>query len=442
MFAKICPILALLVAMPAWSQVSTTDGGVGLAMTDQMQTPAPVSGEAYSSATGSQTRSNYLRAGLVVTTAYSDNVLGDNQKPVSDVDYSIYPTIAIDKATTRLHLMLNYSPGFTFYQQTSVRNQMNQFVTLNFQYRLSPHLTVSLQDSLQQTSNLLNQPDPFSGVSISGSPQAPLYAVIAPVAGQLGNGASAELRYQFSKNGMIGASGIFTNLHFFNATDVQGLYDSNSVGGSAFYSRRLSKNHYFGATYLYSRILAYPVNAQSEIDTDTFLLFYTVYLKPAFSVSFTGGPLHYDVMQTPLPAHSSWSPALTASMGWQRRHTNLAASFSRIVGGGGGLVGAFQSDRGSASARWQFAKFWSLGSAGTYANNKNVTPSNFLSTEGGHSIFGTVSVHHQFTERFDVDFGYTRVHQTYTGIPSISNAPNTNYEYISFSYSFSKPLGG
>jgi hypothetical protein len=412
-------------------------------MTDQMQTPPPVSGEGYSTATGSQARSNYLRAGLIVTTAYSDNVLGDAQRPVSDVDYSIYPTIAIDKGTSRLHLMLNYSPGFTFYQQTSARNQMNQFVTLNFQYRLSPHVTVSLLDSLEETSNLLNQPDSLSGeVPISGSPQAPLYALIAPVAGLLANGANAELTYQFSRNGMIGASGTFTNLHFFKTSDVQGLYDSSSSGGSAFYSHRLSKKHYFGATYLYSKILAYPVNAQSEINTDTFLLFYTVYLKPTFSVSVTGGPLYYDVMQTPLPAQSSWSPALIASMGWQRRHTNLAASFSRVVGGGGGLVGAFQSDRGSASARWQFAKFWSLGSAGTYANNKNVTPSNFVSTEGGHSIFGTASVHHQFTERFDVDFGYTRVHQTYTGIPSISDAPNTNREFISFSYSFSRPLGG
>ncbi len=54
MFAKTCLILALLVAMPAWSQVSTTDGGVGLAMTDQMLTPAPVSGEAYPTTVGSE----------------------------------------------------------------------------------------------------------------------------------------------------------------------------------------------------------------------------------------------------------------------------------------------------------------------------------------------------------------------------------------------------
>jgi hypothetical protein len=434
--------LALLVAMRAWSQVSTTEGGVGLAMTDQMLTPAPVNGEAYPTTVGSDTRSNYLRGGLIITTAYSDNVLGDAQRPVSDVNYSIYPTIALDKATPRLHLRLNYSPGFTIYQQTSVRNQTNQFVTFDLQYRLSPHVTVSLQDSLQETSNLFDQPDPFSGVAITGSPQAPLYALIAPVEGQIGNGANAELRYQLSRNGQVGAAATFTNLHFFKTTNIQGLYDSNSTGGSAFYNHRLSKRNYFGVTYLYSRILAYPVNAESEIHTNTVLLFYTLYLKPTFSVSFTGGPLHYDVLQKPLPVYSSWSPTLTGSMGWQRRHTNLAASFTRIVGGGGGLVGAFQSDRASAFARWQFARTWSLGSAGTYLNNKNVTPSSFLTTEGGHSIFGTVSAHHQFTQHFDIDFGYTRVHQTYSGIPVISNAPNTNREFVTLSYTFARPLGG
>ncbi len=216
--------------------------------------------------------------------------------PVSDVDYSIYPTIAIDKATSQIHLRLNYSPGFTFYQHTSARNQTNQFVALNLQYRLSPHVTVSLQDSLQETSNLFNQPDPLSAVAISGSPQVPLYALIAPVADQLGNGASADLRYQFSRNGMIGAGGTFTNLHFFNTTQNLGLYDSSSSGGSAFYNHRLSKKHYVGATYLYSRILAYPLHALSTIHTDTVLLFYTIYLKPTFSVSFTGGPQRFDVV--------------------------------------------------------------------------------------------------------------------------------------------------
>ncbi len=300
MLTRVFLSIALLVAMSAWSQVSTTDGGIGLAMTDQMLTPPPVNDEAYPTAVGSEVRRNYLRAGLTVTTAYSDNVLGgDAVTPVSDVDYAIFPTIAIDKSTSRLYLRSTYSPGFTIYQHTSARNQTDQYAALNFLYRLTPHVTVVLQDSLQKTSNFFNQPYPFSGEGVSGSPQPPLYAIISPVAGQLGNDANTELRYQFSRNGMIGASGIFTTLHYTHPTEVLGIYNSSSSGGSAFYSHRLSRMHYVGATYRYSRILAYPPNAQSEIQAHTIFLFYTIYLKPTFSLSFSGGPQHYRRRSVP-----------------------------------------------------------------------------------------------------------------------------------------------
>ena len=196
---------------------------------------------------------------------------------------------------------------------------------------------------------------------------------------------------------MIGASGTFTNLHYFNSTENLGIYDSKSVGGSAFYNRRLSKRHYIGGTYEHSETVAYPVNAKSTIQSDTFFLFYTVYLKPTFSFSFSGGPQHYVISQFPSPGYGSWSPTLAASMGWQGRHTNFSASYSRVVGGGGGLVGAFQSNFANAYGRWLFARNWSGGVAGSYANNRDVTPSTLLSTLGGHSIFGTVSAQHQLS---------------------------------------------
>jgi hypothetical protein len=437
MFTRLYLSLALLLPVHAWSQVPFAAGGG-----DQMLTPPPVSGEAYPTTVGADTRSNYLRGGLSIATGYSDNVLGDLYRPVSDFDYSIYPTIEIDKATSRLHFSVIYSPGFTAYQHTTSRDQVDQNLALDFHYRLSPHATLSLRDSLQDISNAISQPDPLLAEEITGSPQVPLYAVIAPVAGQLANRGIAELTYQFSRNGMIGASGIFTNLHYFNPTEVLGIYDSSSSGGSAFYTRRLSKRHYIGATYEYSKILAYPLNAESEVQTHTTLLFCTIYLNPTFSLSFSGGPQRFDVVQLPLPPYSSWSPALTASIGWQGRHANVATSYSRIVGAGAGLVGVFQSNIARVYTRWQPARTWSVGSSGSYANNKDLTPSSFLSSQGGHTILGTVSAQRQLNEHFNVEFGYTRLHQTYSGIPVISNAPNTNREFISISYHFARPLGG
>ena len=351
MFTRICLSLVVLVTMPAWSQVSTTQGGVGLGVTDQMLTPPPVSDQAYPTVVGTATRSNYLRAGLVFTTAYSNDVVGEvGIDQVSDVGYSFFPTIAIDKATSRLHLVLNYSPGFTIYQRTSSENQDDQSVSVNFQYRLSPHVTVNLRDSVSKISNAFNQANPLSGGEISGAPGAPLNAVVGLVADQFGNIANAEVTYQFRRNAMMGVTGTFLNLDFLNKTQVPGLYDSSSSGGSAFYSHRLSRKHYIGATYQYTRALSYPPNAQSEVQSNSFFGFYTIYLKPALSLSFSGGPQHFDIVQSPLPAYGSWSPTINASMGWQERHTNLAASYSRVVTGGGGLVGAFQSERAGVYA--------------------------------------------------------------------------------------------
>ena len=90
-----------------------------------MLAPPPVSGANYPVAFTSEERSNYLRGGVTFNTAYSDNVLGATSSglPVSDVSYSVWPTIALDATTPRLHSVLSYAPGFTFYQRTSSRNE-------------------------------------------------------------------------------------------------------------------------------------------------------------------------------------------------------------------------------------------------------------------------------------------------------------------------------
>jgi hypothetical protein len=443
MLLRTCIALAFLLAVPVWSQVDTTGTEPNINPQDEsrMLTPPPINGEAYATAPEAETRSNYLNAGLTFGTAYSDNVLGGiTPNPVSDVSYSIWPTIALDETTARLHSVLTYSPGFTFYQRTSARNEMDQNLALDLHYRLSRHVTVSVHDSFQKSSNVLNRPDLLAG-GVYGTPQAPTLAVIPPIADLLNNTANAELTYQFSATGMIGASGTFANLHYPNPAEVPGLFDSSSQGGSAFYNHRLSRKHYVGALYQYSHIQAYPVGAQSETQTHTVFVFYTIYLKPNLSVSLSGGPQHADVTQLPLLTFTSWSPAVTASLGWQGRHTTFAASYSRIVTAGGGLIGAFHSNSATASARWQIARTWNIGSAGNYAIYKTLTPFFFLANPGGHAVSATVSLQHQLGEHFNAEFGYTRLHQTFNSISLISANPDTNREYISVSYQFTRPLG-
>jgi hypothetical protein len=437
-------MLVLFTSVPLWSQEDTSAAGAASATADdsRMMTPPPVSGASYASEGTAQERSNYVRGGLTFNSAYTDNLLGGTSgKPVSDLSYSIWPTIALDETTPRLHTVLTYSPGFTFYQRTSSRNEADQNFGADFQYRLSPHVTLSLRDSLHKSSNVFNQPDLLDATPVSGTTQAPTIAVIAPVADQLSNAGNGELTYQFSANGMIGASGTFSNLHFLDTAQVPGLFDSNSSGGSAFYNHRLSRKNYIGATYQYNRFVAYPLVGQSVTQTHGILLFYTVYVNPTLSLSVSGGPQYTDLSQSPLPSSTAWSPAGTASLGWQARHTSVSASYSRTVTGGGGLLGAYHSNNANGSVRQQLTPNWNAGLTGAYSIYKTIDPFSTLSGSGGHTVSGSASVQRKLGQHFNAEAGYTRLHQSFRNIAAVSTFPNVDREWISISYQFARPLG-
>ena len=58
----------------------------------------------------------------------------------------------------------------------------------------------------------------------------------------------------------------------------------------------------------------------------------------------------------------------------------------------------------------------------------------------GHTVSGTASLQRQFGEHLNVQLGYTRLHQNYN-VAAISTTPDTNREFVSISYQFSRALG-
>ncbi|MGC2245097.1 MAG: hypothetical protein WA609_00715, partial [Terriglobales bacterium] len=167
MLTRLCLTLALLIAAPLWAQTDSNGNEPASPLIDAtMLTPPPVSGQSYPTAPGSEERSNFLRYGLSFNSAYSDNALGGTP-PMSDVSYSIWPTIALDQTTTRLHTVLSYAPGFTFYQRSASRDEADQNFSIHVSDRLSPHVTLSAGDGLQKSSSVFNQLDYGSG-GVSG----------------------------------------------------------------------------------------------------------------------------------------------------------------------------------------------------------------------------------------------------------------------------------
>jgi hypothetical protein len=452
----ICLVLCLVAVTAAWAQVDnnpqTPPADSELIIVghpeDRMQPPPPVTGMTYDRAFTSEEQGNYLRYGIAFTTAHTDNALGGlSGNRVSDFSYSLAPTIAIDETTSRMHWVANYAPGFTFYQQTGSRNEADHNASIDLTYRFGPRLTVSARGGFQKSSNLWNQLNPGNASEVSAGAQVPNFSVIAPLASRLSNTARVDLTYQFALNEMVGAAGSFTNLHYPDLSQVPGLFDSASQGGSGFYSVRLSSRNYLGAIYQYQRLLSYPTEGLSQTQTHSAVMFYTVYPDLHFSISLFGGPQYSDTVR---PTETSgavqtsmiheWTPAAGASLGWQGRFNQLAFSYSHLVAGGGGLIGAVHMDTGAFSFRHQLSKSLNASINAAYTQNKIIADMSEMGFDG-HTLSATAAVQKRIGEHLGLELGYTRLHQSYGSIPVLSKNPDTNREYISISYQFARPLG-
>jgi hypothetical protein len=445
MFARVCSILVLLAAVPAWSQVQPAAVGDDAPAQDdqQMQTPPPVNNADYPIEVGTEARSNYLRGGLIYTTSYVDNLyVGDGGSAVAETIFTVLPTTSLDQTLPRQHISLTYSPGFTFYQPSSALNEVDQNLNAVYQYRLMPHMTLNAREDFQKSSTSYGSADSIDGGAVPGSLQPLTPGIIAPFAERLTNSASAQSSFQFSPVDMVGASGNLMKLDYPNQAEAAGLFDSNERGGGAFYNRRISPSQYMGLTYQYSWALTTPEGMESETtQTNTIQGFYTIYLRRELSMSISGGGQHYNVIQASLPSSGAWGPSIMASGGWQGQRFNVAAGFSREVTSGGGLLGVFQSNSGNANLRWQLVRTWTAGISGVYANNKSVTPLSFLYAEGGHSISGQATIQHALNKGLNINLEYDRLHENYGGIPAVSDNPNSDRVMISLAWQFERPLG-
>jgi hypothetical protein len=149
MLNRACLSFAMFLAIPAWSQALPT----ATAGSDSSAPISPmVSGQNLPTTTLSEARSNYLNCGLTFRTAYYNNLLANSgSQPISDVAYSINPSIELDKSTPRLHQTWIYRPGFTLYQRTNARNEADQSAAVDVEYRLTEHVTLSGKENFQKT---------------------------------------------------------------------------------------------------------------------------------------------------------------------------------------------------------------------------------------------------------------------------------------------------
>jgi hypothetical protein len=404
-----------------------------------MQVPDPVNPAGYSMISPPETaRSNYLDLGLSLMGAYDDNVIGGIEgRPVQDVSYSVRPMVSWRQSSPRILWNLMYSPGFTFYQHTSSLNAADHNFSLGSQFRLSPHVTLVLHDGFSKTSNPAGQFYQSAGIP-TGIAQPSAATIISPLADQINNTGSVEVTYQFDRNSMLGASGIFSNLHYLDRSQVPGLFDSNMRAAQAFYSHRVSKKHYVGIRYEFQSLLSTPNPVTTE--THSLVLFYAIYLQPRMSLSMFAGPQRSDTAGGAVVPTKMWSPSYGGSFVWQGVHTAFAIAGSQTVGAGGGLQGASKVESANASVRRQLTKVFSAEVGASYSNT-GVLASLPQFSSGGRNVSSSVSLQRRIRDYLDVGLAYTRLHQNYGDIEALANNPNRNSVSVSLSYQFQRPIG-
>jgi hypothetical protein len=423
-------LFVILASAVARAQVEAAATG-----TTEMQTPPPVSGIPYPTQVANETRANYLRGGLNYSTAYASNMYaGPGSTSIAETTFSVLPTISIDETATRRHLVMMYSPGYTFYQPSSQLNQVDNTATGEYDLRLAPHTNLRLSEHFDESSN------PFNG-AVSGSLDFSTPGAIPPFAKRLTNSANAGLTMQTGRNTMFGGSGLSTVLHYPNPSQTPGLYDSNSRGGSVFYNHRISDTQYFGVSYQYQDSLTSPTSGTDTTQTHTPSGFYTFYPKKRLSLSVSAGPQHYQVSEPSLPVTSQWGPFVSPSMGWHGRRTNFAASYSQAVTGGGGLLGAFHTKYANATASWQVSRTWTASAAGNYSLIKSVSEFSPGTGQNGNTVTGSATLNHSIGDRLSLEFNYTHLRQNYGGIAAIAPNPNSDRGTVSINWHFARPLG-
>jgi hypothetical protein len=444
MLSKAFAILAVAITVPLLPQVEPSADD-GITKTDQetrMITPPMLNGASLPLDEEVGQRSNYLSGGLTFNSAYISNVRpGVASSSIDDTTYSIWPSLAIDQKTPRMTQKLSYNSGFTFYRKTNALDSINQSMEARFDYGFSNRLAVSFQERFRQNSNVFNQPLAPSGGETFQAEVAQTSGIVVPFEEELKNNLSAIISYRIAKFSMVGVKGGFESLSFPSVSEGSGLYASRAVSVLEFYSRRVSRLQYIGASYQSASIVTSQQQTTTRMQTLSF--FYTLYSDRNFTVSVAAGPQHMNFTAGNAPSYQRWVPSVRAGLGWQTARLRFTSDYSTETTAGQGLLDAYISNSEDATLRYQLKRNWVLNSVAVYANSENSVPSlsSLQVSPGGHTLSVTASIGYNIGQNLVAEFGYTRLRQDFSGVAAISSAPDSDRVFISLSSYFHRPLG-
>lgn len=385
-----------------------------------------------------QERSNYLRGGLNVGAAYDDNALLAADGGVGNTSYSVFPNVALEQTLPRLRWSLGYAAGLTVNQRFSDRNQGSHSVSLESQFRLSPHVNLRVAEDFSLATGAFDSGNPTG----TGGPNASL---ITPLARQRSSSTVAQMNYHFALNDVVGTSGSFYDLHF---SDAPALADTRSAAGSAFWLHRIFRGDWAGVSYRFDRLTFNPGDGDTRVHS--FLAVNSFTLTDRFTITAFVGPEYSDNQGLPgqnggEPASqfTDWSLAAGVDAGWHRARTSVAAGYARRINDGGGVLGAVRAQSVHADVRQELFPGWTTAFGVSYGKNKSLTvPVAGAGTAVDLTSF-RASLERNLGRSFGLRLNYVHDYQKRFGVsdPPRDLAAHRNTVSLTLSYQWAKPLG-
>jgi hypothetical protein len=411
---------------------------------DQPISPPPVlNGQGPSLAfQAERTRTNYLSGGISLAGMFSDNVFLSSTNPVGDFSYAIQPYMSFSQSTPRVNWDTSFGAGLLVYQHQGTQNLFAKNFTLDLTYRISQHIRLRLIETFRDTTGIFSiENSDASGPSIGAVEQSNNSLVVPPIQRTIANAILAETSYQFSPNSLAGVRGTFSIQDFPNSsqnTQFGPLYNTQTYLAEAFFNHQISAEQWLGISFRVQRFNQPP--STSTTDAASLLLYYSVVLTPAITLSFFGGPEYYNtslssetVTADGSSQDSQWGPAVGATFSWRGENTSVTAGYSRQLSDGGGLNSSVILQQFSGSLRRQLGRRQELNFGVAYAANQSLQL-------GYNSHSQITSVVFQRALRPGLLLGASYAHERQE-VPYNHSVAYVNTSSVYVLYGFSHPLG-
>jgi hypothetical protein len=158
----------------------------------------------------------------------------------------------------------------------------------------------------------------------------------------------------------------------------------------------------------------------------------SVWAGPEYSTTLVA---NLSTAASSLISHDHWDVAGGADLSWEAKKTSFRVGYTRQTTDGGGLSQAVNLQQVNGEVRERLTTRWTASVGVGYGKNKP------LSVVSGTAFYrtwnGNAGLNYSFTDNLDLGLRYGRDQLQY----GYNSASNRNRAWVTFSYSFSRPLG-